>query len=170
MTFDGIKWRVRTRLAEAGEWPVYVSHYLELETMHDELSLEEKVNLAKRFGKLRWMTNLWVEQTMPRPLDGGSKEVDFIINPTMGLTYQVTPSFHPGVEYWARGRLDGGGATDLDRLNNRVHHFVGPAVHLDFGKLWWSVGLYAHLNNVNNSQPGEIYGPAWFRTVLGIEL
>src|SRR5258708_6701186 len=52
MTFDGFKWRVRSRLAEAGQWPVDVGLYLELETLHDEDSLEEKVILAKRFERL----------------------------------------------------------------------------------------------------------------------
>src|SRR5260370_20753757 len=69
MTFDGFKWRVRTRLAEAGEWPVDVALYLELETLHDEYSLEEKVILAKRFGRAHWMANLWVEESLARPLD-----------------------------------------------------------------------------------------------------
>src|SRR5215472_2862529 len=107
MQFDGFKFRVRTRLAESGQWPVDVSLYLELETLHDELGLEEKLNLQRRFDNLRWMANLWVEQSIARPLDGGTKSVDFTINPTTGFTYQVTPTVHPGVEYWARGVVGG---------------------------------------------------------------
>ena len=58
----------------------------------------------------------------------------------------------------------------VDVVNNRIHHFVGPTVHLEFGKLWWSAGLYADLNNMNNPYAGEIYGPVWIRTVLGLSL
>jgi hypothetical protein len=170
MTFDGFKWRVRGRLAEAGEWPVDVSLYLELETLHDEWALEEKVNLAKRFGRLRWMTNLWVEQEIERPFDRSATPVELVVNPTMGFVYDLTTTFHPGVEYWAHGKYGADDTNPIDKVNNELHHFVGPTVHLDFGKLWWSLGVYANLNNMNTPQPGETYGPVWMRTVLGIDL
>jgi hypothetical protein len=169
MTFDGFKWRVRERLAEAGEWPVDVALYLELETMHDELSLEEKVILAKRAGRLHWMANLWVEQSESRPYDS-QRSFHFIWNPTTGLEYEVTPTFHPGVEYWARGELGTVGDTPVDVVNNRIHHFVGPTVHLNFGKFWWTAGVYADLTQFGTPQLGEIYGPIWARTVLGLNL
>ena len=167
--FDGFKWRVRHRFAEAGELPIDVALYVELETMHDELSLEEKIILSKRFGHLRWMGNIWVEQTIARPYDDAQRALEFIVNPTTGLTYQVTATFHPGVEYWARGELAPGGEGP-DHVSRTVHHFVGPVAHLNFGRLWWSAGLYANLNNVNRPQLGETYGPIWFRSVLGIDL
>src|SRR5262249_5984149 len=138
LRFDGLKWRVRTRLAEPGQWPVDIGLYLELETMHDELSLEEKVNLQRRAGRFRFMANLWVEESLERPFDKKQRsELEFIINPTAGFVYEVTPTFQPGVEYWARGRLspDGEG---VERHDAAVQHYVGPTVHLNFGKLWWS--------------------------------
>jgi hypothetical protein len=171
-SFDGLKWRVRTRLAEPGELPVDIGLYFELETMHDELSFEEKVNLQRKFGVARWMANLWVEQVLERPLDTKEhgRKVAFIVNPTTGFSFQVTPSFHPGIEYWARGELSPDGETPQDRANQRVHHFIGPTAHVNFGRLWWSCGLYAHLNGSGSTQPGDQYGPIWFRSVLGFEL
>lgn len=169
MTFDGFKWRVRGRLAEAGQWPVDVALYLELETLHDETSLEEKVILAKRFGRWHWMANLWVEESEERPFDA-QRSFHFIVNPTTGFTLQVSPVFQPGIEYWARGELGTVGDNQIDIVNSRIHHFVGPTVHFDFGKLWWTAGIYADLNNANKPQPGETYGSCWFRTVLGLNL
>jgi hypothetical protein len=165
MTFDGFKWRARVRLAEAGQWPLDVALYFELETLHDEWSLEEKVILAKRFDLFHWMANLWVEQELARPFDSGQRQLHFVVNPTTGITYEVAPWFQPGIEYWARGELGSG----LD-VNERVHHFFGPTVHFDWGKLWWSLGVYADLNNMGAPQPGEIYGPVWMRTLLGFTL
>jgi hypothetical protein len=170
MTFDGFKWRIRTRLADPGVLPIDIGFYLELETLHDEWALEEKILLQRQFGKLRWMGNLWVEEEIERPFDKGEKELEFIVNPTTGLTYQVTPTFHPGIEYWARGMIAPEGETDLDRRNKMVHHYVGPTTQLNFGKLWLTLGLYAHLNDINKPQPGEQNGPFWFRTVLGLDL
>jgi hypothetical protein len=170
MVFDGLKWRVRTRLAEAGEWPVDVALYLELETMHDELSLEEKVILAKHFGPFLWGANLWVEQSESRPFDSSQRSFHFILNPTTGLTYQATPTLHPGVEYWARGELGTVGDSPVEVVNRRVHHFLGPTVHVNFGKLWWTFGIYADLSNLKTPQPAEAYGPCWVRSVLGLNL
>jgi hypothetical protein len=168
--FDGFKFRGRFRIAEAGELPLDVGLYLELETLHDEWALEEKVTLAKRIGRFHWMANLWVEQEDNRPFDGAAQFFDFVINPTTGITYEVAPSFQPGVEYWARGVFGAHEATAIDAINDRVHHFVGPTLHFDWGKLWWSLGIYADCNNINAPQVGEVYGPIWVRTLLGLTL
>jgi hypothetical protein len=170
--FDGLKWRVRGRLAEAGEWPIDVSLYLELETMHDETALEGKVNLEKDFGALRWQTNLWSELAYERPYDrtDQGRKLVYIVNPTTGFVYQVTPVFQPGIEAWARGQIVPTGATDQDHENSRVHYFLGPTAHFNFGKLWLSLGIYAHLNGTDTPAPGDAYGPLWFRSVIGLEL
>jgi hypothetical protein len=164
--FDGLKFRARTRLAEQGEWPLDVGLYFELETMHDELALEEKILLQKRFGNFRWLANLWVEQQIERPFDGKPyrSNLEFVVNPTTGLTYQITPVFHLGAEYWARGILG------KDDREGRLTHFLGPAFHVNFGKVWSSLGLYANLNDSTAPQPGEFYGPLWARAMIGIEL
>lgn len=169
-TFDGFKFRARVRLAEAGELPLDTALYFELETLHDEWSLEEKIILAKRFGRFHWMANLWVEQEMHRPFDDAYRTVDFVLNPTTGITCEVAPSFQPGIEYWARGVFGGVEATPVDAVNDRLHSFLGPTVHFDWGKVWWSLGVYADLNDMNKPQLGEIYGPVWARTLLGITL
>jgi len=172
MVFDGLKWRVRTRLAEPGELPVDLGFYLELETMHDELSLEGKINLQRRFGRLTWMANLWEEETLSRPLDSKmrGRQLHFIVNPTTGVVFQVTPTFHPGIEFWARGELSANGPTPQERENSRVHYFIGPTSHLNFGRFWFSMGLYLHANTMRTPEPGDAYGPVWFRSVVGLEL
>jgi hypothetical protein len=163
---------VRTRFADPGEWPVDVGFYLELETMHDEVSLEGKVNLQRRLGRLRLMANLWAEETYHRAFDrkDQGRAAYFIINPTGGFVFELTPTFQPGIEFWARGQIEPSGNTDQDRNNTRVHYFTGPTVHLNFGKLWWSLGAYAHLNDTSTPNPGDAYGPVWVRSVLGLEL
>jgi hypothetical protein len=172
LLFDGLKFRLRTRLAEAGDLPVDVGLYFELETMHDELSFEGKVNLERDIGKLRLMTNLWVEEQVARPLDtkAHGRRADFIVNPTLGGTYEVSGHLNLGIEYWARGQLSPSHEDDLERQNTRVHHFAGPAVHLGFGKLWWSLGVYAQLSDLHKPKVGYDYGPVWARSVLGLEL
>ena len=172
LLFDGLKWRARTRLAEPGDLPVDIGLYFELGTMHDELEFEGKINLQRRFGPAVWMANLWVEEALVRPWDSKAhgREWEFVVNPTTGVSFEVTPTFHPGIEYWARGQLSASGETEQERENSRVHHFVGPAIHLEFGRLWWSGAVYANLNSMRTPKPGDAYGPVWFRSVLGLNL
>ena len=101
----GIKERLRLRLAEAGEWPVDVGLYGELVENERELELEAKIILQRRIGDLRIVANLWAEREYE---DFDTKEGDWVINPTLGVTYQVTPGFHPGIEGWMRAEYPDG--------------------------------------------------------------
>ena len=168
-SLDGFKWRLRYRFAEAGKWPVDVGVYVELETMHDEIALEEKLLLEKQLGRFRFDVNLWIEQPLVRPFDDAQRQLQFIINPTAGGTFQITPAFHVGLEYWARGRLDVS-ESDPDYRSERVTNFLGPTIHGNFGRVWLTVGLYANLNDMNKPQPGDFYGPLWARALFGVEL
>ncbi len=169
LTFEGTKYRARYRVAEEGELPVDLAFYLEGAIFHDEYELEEKVILSKRFGNLHVMTNLWVEQEWERGADGFERH--FIINPTIGATYQISPNVHFGGEYWARGSLSTSAAAgSVDEFNQQVHHFVGPAVSLTFGKFWWTVAAYSRLDRLSRaSEIGDAYGKLWVRTGLGLE-
>jgi hypothetical protein len=183
-SFDGMKARIRTRLAEAGEWPVDVGLYFEVVDFHDEFELEQKIILARRFGRLRVMSNLWIEEEFERPFEDSPHrgELEVFFNPTLGATYELSPRVQVGAEYWTRGRFgkddDTPPPTDpaeaeaqrIARRNDEFHHFLGPTFHYNMGRAWLSAGLYAHLNDANKPQPGEIYGPWWGRFVLGIDL
>jgi len=107
-----------------------------------------------------------------RPLDtkAHGRDVEFVVNPSAGLSVEVTPTFQPGLEYWARGQLRESGETPLERENSGVHHFLGPTVHLNFGRLWWTAGLYANLNGLRTPDAGADFGPVWFRSVIGLDL
>jgi hypothetical protein len=171
MHFDGIKERLRLRFAEAGQWPIDVATYLEFAEFHDEFEIEEKVILAKHFGKLSLQANAWVEQEFER-----GKEMEFIYNPTIGFTYPVIPQLYLGLEYWARGKFDPEvetktGNPDVDSFNSSTHHFVGPAISAQFGRFWWSLGPYVRLDHMNRSgQVGDEVGRVWVRSVFGLEL
>src|SRR5438552_4775737 len=77
LTFDGIKQRLRYRLLDSGDWPIDVSVYGEIAELHDEIELEAKINLQRRFGPARVMVNLWGERE--QNYKGGGV---WILNPT----------------------------------------------------------------------------------------
>jgi hypothetical protein len=168
LVFDGTKQRLRLRLAEQGDFPVDVALYGEVSEFHDELELEQKIILQKRFDTVRLAANLWFEQSFERYK--GSPQFFFL--PTFGVTDEVTKMFHVGVEYWAVGRLDKRGEqTELEAFNDDFHHYVGPTAMLMLGKLWWTVGAYYRLDSPSRStEVGDIYGHAWVRTVVGLQL
>lgn len=168
----GFKERLRWRIAEEGDLPIDLALYGELVEYATEFEIEAKVILQKRFGKLRIAANAWAE----REFYYGVNQQDWVLNPTVGATYQVTPAFHAGVEYWMRVEFPDP-APSPRPFSLGPNQFVGPALMFSFGHLWWSTGVYARVNDVtrtalptNANQPPDNYGPVWARTVIGLEL
>lgn len=160
LTFDGIKQRLRLRLAEAGEWPVNVALYLETAELHDELELEEKIILTRRFGALNLLTNLWIEQEYVIP----TAEVKHIYNPTAGGYYEITPAFSLGLEYWLRGHFG-------RKFSEDAKHYLGPTFMVQSERAWLSIGSYFRLDHFSrDAVVDDQYGKVWFRSAIGIDL
>ena len=163
----GFKERLRYRLADEGAWPIDVALYGELVEYTNEFEIEAKIILQRRFGKLRLAANAWAER------EWGWQKTDenaWVVNPTVGATYQITPAFHAGLEYWMRAEFPDSAPAQRP-FSLGPHQFVGPALLVNFGKLWWSTGVYARVDDVNHTAvPGDNYGPLWVRTVVGFEL
>jgi hypothetical protein len=167
MRFDGMKQRLRYRFAEEGDWPVDVGVYFELAEFHNEVEIEEKLLLSRRFGYLTAVANLWVEQEYYFQ----AQEWKLVYNPTAGAHYELSPNLILGLEYWARGRFDEA-RTAADRATESpagTRHFLGPTVLLQSGEAWWSTGLYARLDHLRDAfQPEDPYGKMWIRTIVGL--
>jgi hypothetical protein len=164
--FDGVKQRLRYRLAEAGEWPVDVALYFEIAELRNELELEAKVILQRQFGPVRAVVNLWGEREL---YFDGTRE--WVLNPTAGATWQLTPSFHLGLEYWMRAEFPDEPVPGAATFNLAPHHFVGPAALWQLGRLWWSTAVYVRTDGFDRpAQEGDIFGRVWVRTILGLSL
>jgi len=162
----GIKERLRYVFADPGAWPVDVGVYGELVEGDTESEVEAKILLQRRIGKLRVDANLWGEYE----LYYGVSQRDLVANPTLGATYEITPSVHVGAEAWMRVELPNP-APATRPYGLGPAGYVGPAVLLNFGKIWWSTGLYARVTETDHTmQPGEPYGPVWGRVIVGFEL
>jgi len=162
----GFKERLKLRLADEGEWPIDVALYGELVEYTTEFEIEAKLILAKRFGKLRVAANAWAEREWYYSVG----QQDWVLNPTVGVTYQVTPAFHAGLEYWMRVELPDP-APNPRPFSVGPNQFVGPALMVNFGSFWWATGVYLRVNDIDRTaQPLDNYGPIWVRTVVGIEL
>lgn len=168
LAFDGIKQRLRYRFADEGDFPVDVGLYGEVAEFHDELEFEQKLIVGKRFDKIRVMANLWFEQSLEHY--AGAVEAKF--RPVGGVTAEITPNFHVSAEYWGIGKFENEAPPGtIDHFNAAFHHYVGPAVSLQFGKLWWSTGAYFRLDEINRtSEVGDQFGHAWVRTVIAVAL
>jgi hypothetical protein len=169
--FQGLKQRARYRIAERDELPIDIAVYLEVAEFHNEIELEEKLILAKRFGKLSAHANLWVEQEYYWQV----KESKFIYNPTIGLAYELSPRFSAGLEYWVRGRFDA--RTDANDLDPQLAatlgtvHYVGPTFLAQKGRIFFSVGAYVRADKLTSSAvAGDQFGKMWIRTIVGLDL
>jgi hypothetical protein len=167
----GIKERLRLRLAEEGQWPLDVGLYGELVENERELELEAKIILQRRIGDLRIVANLWGEREYE---NFSVHQGDWVINPTVGLTYQVTPVFHPGIEGWMRAEYPDSSPPRTFNLGPQA--YVGPTMMFDFGNFWWSTGAYlratdvGHPLNDGRDPPGppDAFGNVWIRMIIGL--
>jgi hypothetical protein len=171
LRFQGLKQRARYRFKEHGEWPINVGLYLEVAELHDELELEEKILLSRRFGPVNVVANLWVEQEWSFQ----TEEIKHIYNPTLGVSYELSPRLSLGAEYWLRGRFDSDrGPTDMDGeadATTTAVHYAGPTLLLQSKKVWLAVGAYARLDQLGTGVAmGDPFGKLWVRTLLGIDL
>jgi hypothetical protein len=167
-----IKQRLRLRLAEAGDWPVDVSLYGEVVEARNELEFEAKINLERRFGKLSLMANLVGELEV---YFDGKREI--VLNPSAGAAFEVTPWFHTGIEYWMHSEhlltdpLAASNPTVFRPFSLGPHHYVGPTTLLNFGRVWWSAGVYFRASDATRVQEvGDGFGHLWVRSIIGLDL
>jgi hypothetical protein len=162
---NGMKQRVRWRLTEPGGL-LDLALYGEVSENEREIELETKLILQANLGAgLRAVANLWGERELY--FDGRD---EWVINPTLALTYELTPALHPGLEGWLRAEYPDGGARPR-AFNLGPHAYVGPNFMVDWGKLWVTVGVYLRLTDFDYElQPGDAYGKVWGRIIFGISL
>jgi hypothetical protein len=156
----GFKERLRWRLADTGAWPVDVGLYGEVTENEHEIELEGKVILQRRVGAWRIVGNAWVEREM---YFEGRKE--WVLNPTLGVTFGGWPSVQPGIEWWMRAEFPDGGTSP------GANHYVGPAVLVQLDRLWWTTGIYVRVNDFDETDaPGTGMSHLWIRSVIGVGL
>lgn len=161
----GLKQRLRLRLAEEGEWPVDVALYGEMVENQQEFEVEAKILLQRRIERLTLLVNLWAEREFEYSGDGA-----WVLNPTAGATYEMTPMIHPGIEYWMRAEFPTPAPANRP-FELGPHHYVGPAIMFNFGTIWWSTAVYARVSHFSRTmEVGEGFGSVWVRSVVGLNL
>lgn len=94
-----------------------------------------------------------------------------MLNPSLGATHELTPSFHLGVDSWLRGEYPRHPKPAMRTFGLGPAAYVGPAVMMNFGKLWWAVAAYVRVTDSSHDlSPGEPYGPVYVRSVIGYDL
>jgi hypothetical protein len=165
-TGSGLKQRVRYIFADPDAWPIDAGVYGELTENEREVEIEAKLLVQKRFDRLRIAANLSGEYEL---YFSGQREL--VLNPSLGATYEVSPKLHLGVDSWLRGEYPTNPRPVSRSFGLGPQAYVGPAVMVNFGKLWWAVGAYARVTDFSHDlQPGEPYGPVYFRSMIGYDL
>jgi len=165
-TGNGLKQRVRYILADPGVWPIDVGVYGELVENEREIELEAKLLVQKRFDRLRIAANLSGEYELYF-----SEQRELVLDPSLGATYEITPRLHVGLDAWLRGEYPRNPPPPRRTFGLGPQAYLGPAVMVNFGKLWWALGIYARITDPSHDlQPGEPYGPIYVRSMIGYDL
>lgn len=166
LRFQGVKQRLRLRLAEEGQWPVDVGLYLEAGQFHDEIELEEKLLLSRRFGPVQAVVNLWVEQEYYFQ----EEQTKFVFHPTAGASYEISPRLMVGAEYWVQGRFDRRDPGE-EMEPGGTRHYAGPTLLMQSGEYFLSIGAYTRLDRLASAiEVDDPFGRFWLRTLIGIGL
>jgi hypothetical protein len=170
LTFQGVKQRLRYELSERGVWPIDVGVYGEIAEFHNELEFEEKILLSRRFGAFSAASNLWIEQEYYFQIP----EWRFLYNPTIGATYDLSPNFVVGMEYWVRGRFDDGDSSadvTTSEIPSGARHYLGPTFMAQTAEVFLTLGVYARMDRLGDSAVvGDQYGKVWVRALIGVHL
>ena len=165
-TGNGLKQRIRYILADPGAWPLDVGVYGEIVENEREIEFEAKLLLQRRFDRWRVAANLSGEYELYF-----SEQRELVLNPSAGVTYEITESFHLGIDGWLRGEYPSHPKPPSRTFGLGPQAYLGPAVMMNFGKLWWTVGAYARVTDVSHElQLGEPYGPIYVRSMVGYDL
>ena len=165
-TGNGLKQRLRYIFADPGAWPIDVGVYGELVENEREIEIEAKLLLQKRFDRLRVAANLSGEFELYF-----SEQRELVLNPSLGATYEIAPSFHLGLDSWLRGEYPRNPAPPTRTFGLGPQAYLGPAAMVNFGKLWWALGAYVRVTDTSHDlQPGEPYGPVYLRSMIGYDL
>jgi hypothetical protein len=159
---NGMKQRLRFKLADTGVWPIDVAVYGELVESEREVEIEGKLILQRRLGIARIMANVTGEQEF---YYNGEKE--FVFDPSAGVTFEATPAIQPGIEWWMRAEFSEEGENEKNAPGSQ--QYVGPALMLQMGSLWWTNGFYMRVSNWNDNinPPHQGFGKLWIRSVIG---
>jgi hypothetical protein len=162
---NGLKQRLRWSPAAPDELPVDINLYGEVSENHKAVEIEEKIILQKRFGMLRLVANLTLEEEIYY-----TSQRDIELEASLGATVPLSAAVHVGLEAWTHTEWpDPAPATRPYGVG--PHVYVGPTALFSFGKVWWSTGAYVRVTDFDHRmQPEEPYGPIWVRTMVGYDL
>ena len=167
---NGLKQRLKYKLAPSGELPVDVAIYGEVSENQREIELEGKLILQRRVGPFRAVANAVVEREI---YFNGERE--WVINPSGGVVWEASPTVQPGFEWWMRGEFEAeeheGEESEHHEFDKGPHHYVGPTLLVNRDRFWVSAGAYVRVDARDHEMaPGESFAPLWIRTIVGLSL
>ena len=142
---DSVRLETRYRFADRGEWPVDTVGYLELGKDFGQgvYEIEGKVIVARDFDRVTAAANLIAEIAVGHDVPA----VDLEVGWAAGVTYEITPKVHLGVETWGQRARE-------DQL---VRGYVGPAIGLaPSSKLWIALGVGFGVNADADAFSGRV--------------
>jgi hypothetical protein len=151
LRFDGIKARSRYRFADPGVYPIDVGAYLEFSYFGDEIEIEQKLILSKILGHVEIAFNGTVEEGF----ELGNKEWEYLVTPSLGVGYHLSPGFALTLEYVGR----------LQIAEENVEYYVsylGPGMSVAAGPFYWTLASEWQLGKRSSVAAIQV------RSILGI--
>jgi len=151
MHFDGIKARSRYRFADPGVHPVDAGVYLEFSYFGDEVEIEQKLILSKILGHVEIAFNGTIEEGF----ELGNKEWEYLITPSLGVGYHLSPGFALTLEYVGRMKI-------AEEKYDYYVSYLGPGMSVAAGPFYWTLASEWQLGKRSDVAAIQV------RSILGI--
>lgn len=166
---NGLRQRLRYTINEDPDtFPVIgnVAALVEVTETESDVAFDGRILLERHFDRLSVAFDISVAYQLYF-----DDRRAWVITPTGGLTYEITPKLHVGAEAWQRTEYPDQVLVQPRPFSFRAQAYAGPSVMLWLGKAWWTVAAYARITDTDHDlEPGEPYGRLWFRSVIGFDL
>lgn len=138
LEYRGPKIRSRYRFAERGELFVDPAVYLEIAYFGDEMEIEQRIILAKMFGRLETSLNLKFEEEIK--FEEEETEFEFAFVPSLGVAYHFTDHLAVGVEYLGELVVEHGELEDYAQ-------YLGPSISVSGKHFWWTITFLTQVSD-----------------------
>lgn len=149
--YRGVKLRSRYRFLEEGQWVIDPAVYLEVALFGDEIEIEQRLIVGRRFGRLELDLNIKVEEELEFKsaqfkdgrLEPAETELEIVFNPTLGVGWHFNEHVAVGLEYYGHLEVEHG---EVEHFAN----FVGPTLSVAGGRFWWTVTVQPQLGSTHD--------------------
>lgn len=166
--FEGVSIEGKYKLSDPSADLLGTLAYVEVSAEDDELELELKAVASKHLGSFTLAYNFVFEverEEEEEPSGDKEWETEYIVQNTLGVSYDVLPAFAVGLEGVTRSAYEGKISLSA---NDGTAYFAGPNVHLSLPSAWATLTVLRQVDLADDGLDLDHYEKYEVRLIVGV--